>query len=309
MKLRKRLSFCRSCNQCDSSGWIKNFGEGTKLIMIPSGVRLPSDISPKPIIFLPSVAEINLHKAGTYLCLLDKFFPDVIKVYWKEKNGNTILESQEGHTMKTDNTYMKLSWLTVTEKSMDKEHKCIVKHENNKGGVDQEILFPSVIQVLVSIVTAVDSAKAFPKDKRIVTASDSTKASPTEESAVSAADSTTASRTEESAVSAADSTTASRTEESVVSAADSTTASRTEESVVTTTDSIAASLTEESEATDINSTKACLKDESTPLQLQLTSTSAYHTYILLLLASAVYFAIINFRLFRRTAACGNGKSS
>uniref|UniRef100_A0A3Q2H3F0 Ig-like domain-containing protein n=1 Tax=Equus caballus TaxID=9796 RepID=A0A3Q2H3F0_HORSE len=109
-------------------------------------IHLPVDISPKPIVFLPSIAEINLQKTGTYFCLLDKFFPDVIKVYWKEKNGNTILESQQGNTMKTNDTYMKFSWLTVTENSMDKEHKCIIKHENNKGGVDQEILFPSVIQ-------------------------------------------------------------------------------------------------------------------------------------------------------------------
>uniref|UniRef100_A0A3Q2HSP6 T cell receptor gamma constant 2 n=1 Tax=Equus caballus TaxID=9796 RepID=A0A3Q2HSP6_HORSE len=105
--------------------------------------RLPANISPKPTIFLPSIAEINLHRTGTYICLLENFFPDVIKVYWKQKNCNTILESQEGKTMKTNDTYMKLSWLTVTEKSLNKEHKCIVQHENNKGGVDQEILFPS----------------------------------------------------------------------------------------------------------------------------------------------------------------------
>uniref|UniRef100_A0A3Q2HF27 Ig-like domain-containing protein n=1 Tax=Equus caballus TaxID=9796 RepID=A0A3Q2HF27_HORSE len=106
--------------------------------------HLPADISPKPTMFLPSIAEINLHKAGTYLCLLEKFFPEVIKIYWIEKNGYRILESKQGNTMKTDTTYMKFSWLTVTGKSMDKEHKCIVQHENNKGGVDQEILFPSV---------------------------------------------------------------------------------------------------------------------------------------------------------------------
>ncbi|VCW77275.1 unnamed protein product [Gulo gulo] len=39
---------------------------------------------------------------------------------------------------------MKFSWLTVTGMSMDKEHKCIIKHNNNKGRVDEEILFPSV---------------------------------------------------------------------------------------------------------------------------------------------------------------------
>uniref|UniRef100_A0A8C6MY86 T cell receptor gamma, constant 4 n=1 Tax=Mus spicilegus TaxID=10103 RepID=A0A8C6MY86_MUSSI len=106
--------------------------------------RTDSDFSPKPTIFLPSAAETNLHKAGTYLCLLEKFFPEVIRVYWKEKDGDKILESQEGNTIKTNDRYMKFSWLTVTEDSMAKEHSCIVKHENNKRGVDQEILFPPI---------------------------------------------------------------------------------------------------------------------------------------------------------------------
>nr|XP_008506258.1 PREDICTED: TCR gamma alternate reading frame protein [Equus przewalskii] len=147
--------------------------------------------------------------------------------------------------MKTDNTYMKFSWLTVTGKSMDKEHKCIVQHEKNKGGVDQEILFPSVNKVVTSMASAVGSTTAYPTEKSTVTVADSTTASPTERSEIAA----------------------------------------------------------------VNSTKACLKDESTPLQLQLTSTSAYYTYLLLLLKSVVYLAIIASCLFRRTEVCGDGKSS
>uniref|UniRef100_A0A8C8XKL2 Ig-like domain-containing protein n=1 Tax=Panthera leo TaxID=9689 RepID=A0A8C8XKL2_PANLE len=110
----------------------------------PTAKSPDEDTSPKPTIFLPSNAERKLHKAGTYLCLLEDFFPDVIKIDWKEKNGRVILKSQQGDTMKTKDTYMKYTWLTVREDSMGKEHKCIVKHEKNKGGVDQEILFPSI---------------------------------------------------------------------------------------------------------------------------------------------------------------------
>nr|XP_019796206.2 TCR gamma alternate reading frame protein isoform X1 [Tursiops truncatus] len=126
------------------SGWIKIFGGGTKLIVTLPDRSLDGDMSPKPTIFLPSIDEINLHEAGTHLCLLEKFFPDVIKVYWKEKNGNKVLESQQGNIIKTNDTYMKFSWLTVTKNSMDNELVCIVKHENNKRGIDQEILFPSI---------------------------------------------------------------------------------------------------------------------------------------------------------------------
>jgi hypothetical protein len=48
--------------------------------------------------------------------------------------------------MKTKDTYMKFSWLTVSEDSMNKEHRCIVKHETNEKGVDQEILFPPIME-------------------------------------------------------------------------------------------------------------------------------------------------------------------
>ncbi|KAF4008246.1 hypothetical protein G4228_019926 [Cervus hanglu yarkandensis] len=122
--------------------YIKNFNVGAKLIVTER--NLAADTSPKPQIFLPSIAEINHDNAGTYLCLLEKFFPDVITVSWKVKNGNRVLPSQQGNTMKTKDTYMKLSWLTVTKNSMDKQHVCVVKHTKNIGGVDQEIIFPSI---------------------------------------------------------------------------------------------------------------------------------------------------------------------
>ncbi|KAB0375958.1 hypothetical protein FD755_012601 [Muntiacus reevesi] len=178
------------------SVWIKVFGEGTKLVVIPPDRRLDEDLSPKPTIFFPSVEEVKLHMAGTHLCLLQKFFPDAIKVQWKEKNGNTILESQQGDIIKTNDTYMKFSWLTLTKKAMDKEHVCIVKHENNKGGRDQEILFSSVNKEVAK--------------------------------------------------------------------------------------------------------NACMKKESDTLQLQFANTSAYYTYLLLLLKSVIYFSIIAFCVFRRT---------
>uniref|UniRef100_A0A8C9M5U8 Ig-like domain-containing protein n=1 Tax=Panthera tigris altaica TaxID=74533 RepID=A0A8C9M5U8_PANTA len=160
--------------------------------------------SPKPTIFLPSVAERKLHKAGTYLCLLEDFFPDVIKIDWKEKNGRAILKSQQGNTMKTKDTYMKYTWLTVSEESMGKEHKCVIRHEKNKGGVDQEILFPSI-------------------------------------------------------------------------------------------------------NTGMCETNRCLLLD--PLQLQLVNTSAYCTYLLLLVKSMVYTVITAICLLGRAALCDNGKSS
>ncbi|XP_026312190.1 TCR gamma alternate reading frame protein isoform X6 [Piliocolobus tephrosceles] len=50
-------------------------------------------------------------------------------------------------------------------------------------------------------------------------------------------------------------------------------------------------------------------DANDALLLQLTNTSAYYTYLLLLLKSKVYFAIIAVCLLRRTAVCCNGERS
>ncbi|KFO26356.1 T-cell receptor gamma chain C region 5/10-13 [Fukomys damarensis] len=108
--------------------------------------------------FLPSVAETNIYKAGTYLCLLEKIFPEDIKVFWKEKDTDRILESQQGDAVKINDTYIKLSWLTVAGDSLAKEHKLIVQHENNKGRVDQKIVFPPIKKGLLSLQLTSTSA-------------------------------------------------------------------------------------------------------------------------------------------------------
>lgn len=141
LKLEKSDEGLYYCAAWDS-GRTKVFGPGTQLIITEK--NLDTDLSPKPTVFLPSPAEVSLHQSGTYLCLLEKFFPEVIKIDWKEENSNTMLESQQGDVVKTGDTYTKFSWLTVTENSLDKKHKCIVKHEFNRGGLDQEIIFPSI---------------------------------------------------------------------------------------------------------------------------------------------------------------------
>ncbi|XP_055276140.1 uncharacterized protein LOC129551940 [Moschus berezovskii] len=208
---------------CYFSGWKKIFGKGANIIVTPPDRDLAADTSPKPTIFLPSIAEINHDNAGTYLCLLEKFFPDVITVSWRVKNDKRALPSQQGNTMKTNDTYMKFSWLTVTENSMDKQHVCVVKHKKNIGGIDQEIIFPSIKEVVASVVPTTEPPTTEP---------------PTTEPP-----------------------------------------------------------------------NDCLTDESGTLQLQLVNTSAYYTYLLLLLMSTVYFAVITSCVFRRTGVCCDGKIS
>nr|CAA27427.1 Tcell receptor gamma chain [Mus musculus] len=225
--LKKEDEATYYCAVCRSgTSWVKIFAKGTKLVVIPPDKRTDSDFSPKPTIFLPSAAETNLHKAGTYLCLLEKFFPKVIRVYWKEKDGEKILESQEGNTIKTNDRYMKFSWLTVTEDSMAKEHSCIVKHENNKRGVDQEILFPPIGKAFTTI-------NVNPRDSVL-----------------------------------------------------------RHENV--------------NNATDLED---CMKGRKDMLQLQVTTTYAFYTYLILFFKSMVHLAFVVFCLFRRAAmSCDDQRS-
>uniref|UniRef100_A0A8C0LHM3 Ig-like domain-containing protein n=1 Tax=Canis lupus dingo TaxID=286419 RepID=A0A8C0LHM3_CANLU len=137
----------------------KVFGPGTVLRVTDKNPD--EDIPPKPTVFLPSITEIKDHNTGTYLCLLEDFFPDVIKIDWKEKDDKTVLQSQQGDTMKTKDTYMKFSWLTVTQESMAKDHKCMVKHERNKGRVDQEIDFPSINRSIQVVTVSPLSSQSF----------------------------------------------------------------------------------------------------------------------------------------------------
>nr|XP_023445745.2 T cell receptor gamma constant 2 [Dasypus novemcinctus] len=120
---------------------------------------------------------------------------------------------------------MKVSWLTVKGKSMDEEHKCVVRHENNKGGVDQEILFPSINKGVIPTV---------PTEATYLLTTGNTPSPPPECSSA-----------------------------------------------------------------ELNA------DE---LQLQYMNTSAYYTYLLLLLKSSVYLVVIMICLGRR-GVCGHGKSS
>ncbi|CAD7687069.1 unnamed protein product [Nyctereutes procyonoides] len=164
------------------------------------------DISPKPTVFLPSIAEIKVCKAGTYL-------------YWKEKNNRTVLQSQHGSTMKPKDTYMKFIWLTVTGVSMDKEHK---------------YSFPSINEDLVARMESYVDSKGHSEAKQnteVVTVSPlSSRSFPPGASTV--------------------------------------------------------------EPAAINSTEASLDDEYDPLQVQLMNTSAYYTYLLLLLMKSLTYSII-----------------
>uniref|UniRef100_G3VK75 Immunoglobulin C1-set domain-containing protein n=1 Tax=Sarcophilus harrisii TaxID=9305 RepID=G3VK75_SARHA len=98
---------------------------------------------PKSIIFLPTFEEVKQKKSGTYICLLEDFFPNVIKSYWKENKYSQPLDAQFGPITGNGSSYSQVSWLTVPEDSLSKNFTYFYQHENT-GIEPQEIPIASV---------------------------------------------------------------------------------------------------------------------------------------------------------------------
>ncbi|XP_043845974.1 TCR gamma alternate reading frame protein [Dromiciops gliroides] len=112
---------------CATWGQIKVFGEGTKLIVTKSPIQKKP---PKPIFFLPTLEEVKQKKSGTYICLLEDFFPNVVKTYWKENDKSQALDAQFGPITGTQDSYSQVSWLTVEEDALGKNFTYFYQHED-----------------------------------------------------------------------------------------------------------------------------------------------------------------------------------
>uniref|UniRef100_A0A674HFY3 Ig-like domain-containing protein n=1 Tax=Taeniopygia guttata TaxID=59729 RepID=A0A674HFY3_TAEGU len=99
----------------------KVFGSGTKLIV--SGKFSP-----------PANSEILQKKHEdqiVYVCLIEKFYPEVIRVTWI-KDGEEVTDNVvKGDTWQSteEDEYSIASWLTVPAESEDKKYYCKYEHE------------------------------------------------------------------------------------------------------------------------------------------------------------------------------------
>ncbi|KFW89802.1 T-cell receptor gamma chain C region C10.5, partial [Phalacrocorax carbo] len=110
---------------CD---YYKVFGSGTKLIV--------SDKESSP----PANSEIlqKKHKDQTiYVCLIEKFYPEVIQVTWADEEGEIKEDVVKGdpwqHSGEDD--YSISSWLTVKEENKGKKYECRYQHEAGSDSV------------------------------------------------------------------------------------------------------------------------------------------------------------------------------
>uniref|UniRef100_A0A8C3IP83 Ig-like domain-containing protein n=1 Tax=Chrysemys picta bellii TaxID=8478 RepID=A0A8C3IP83_CHRPI len=119
-------AYCKTKSQCDTSSWIKYFGTGTKLVVSETEAKLDFN----KVQVLPPFIE----KDGkvTHVCLIEDFYPNVIKVTWEDEKKNAEKNAVLGEIWPPDDnlqSYSISSWLTV-DKNSNKNYRCHYQHES-----------------------------------------------------------------------------------------------------------------------------------------------------------------------------------
>ncbi|NXI89308.1 IGL1 protein, partial [Psophia crepitans] len=107
------------------SDYYKVFGTGTKLIVSDKGNSPPEN------------AEVMKKEHGnqiTYVCLIEKFYPEVIRVTWNDGEKEVTDNVVKGDAWKTtEDKYSISSWLTVPAESKYKQYSCRYEHEGRSN--------------------------------------------------------------------------------------------------------------------------------------------------------------------------------
>uniref|UniRef100_A0A803V3A6 Ig-like domain-containing protein n=1 Tax=Ficedula albicollis TaxID=59894 RepID=A0A803V3A6_FICAL len=123
-----------------SSYYHKVFGSGTKLV-VSGKLCVVCVFSP------PANSEIlqkKLENQTTYVCLIEKFYPEVIRVTWtddeKEVTDN-VVKGDAWQSAKGDDDYSIASWLTVPAENKDKKYYCKYEHEEQQASLSTQGMF------------------------------------------------------------------------------------------------------------------------------------------------------------------------
>ncbi|XP_074999102.1 T-cell receptor gamma alternate reading frame protein isoform X3 [Calonectris borealis] len=102
------------------------FGTGTKLIVSDKGNSPPAN---------SEILQKKHENQITYVCLIEKFYPEVIRVTWTDGENKEITDNVvKGDTWKPtrEDEYSIGSWLTVPVENKDKNYYCNYEHESQQ---------------------------------------------------------------------------------------------------------------------------------------------------------------------------------
>ncbi|NXO45357.1 IGK protein, partial [Locustella ochotensis] len=120
----------------------KVFGSGTKLVVSERGSSPPAN---------SEILQKNHENQIMYVCLIEKFYPEVIRVTWTDDEKEITDNVVKGDTWQStkEDEYSIASWLTVPAENEDKKYYCKYEHEEEKA----------------SLPTQVDSVKTAPQEE------------------------------------------------------------------------------------------------------------------------------------------------
>uniref|UniRef100_A0A8B9M9X1 Ig-like domain-containing protein n=1 Tax=Accipiter nisus TaxID=211598 RepID=A0A8B9M9X1_9AVES len=133
--LTSRDSGTYYCAYCMIRLWdadVKIFGTGTKLIV-------SSKVSSQPA--HSEILQKNQENQTTYVCLIEKFYPEVIRVTWTDEAHNEVTDNVvQGDPWKAteEGEYSISTWLTVSAANKDKNYHCKYEHESKKHSLQTQ---------------------------------------------------------------------------------------------------------------------------------------------------------------------------
>ncbi|XP_050176053.1 immunoglobulin kappa light chain-like [Myiozetetes cayanensis] len=110
----------------------KVFGSGTKLIVSDKGSSSPAN---------SEILQKKHENEIMYVCLVEKFYPEVIRVTWTEEEKEVTDNVVKGDVWKPtgEDEYSIASWLTVPAENKDKKYYCKYEHESQKDSLPTQV--------------------------------------------------------------------------------------------------------------------------------------------------------------------------
>ncbi|NXC03147.1 IGK protein, partial [Orthonyx spaldingii] len=112
----------------------KVFGSGTKLVVSDKGSSPPAN---------SEILQKKHENQIMYICLIEKFYPEVIRVAWTDDEKEVTDNVVKGDTWKStkEDEYSIASWLTVSAENKDKKYYCKYEHEAEEASLPTQGIF------------------------------------------------------------------------------------------------------------------------------------------------------------------------
>ncbi|XP_056340973.1 immunoglobulin kappa light chain-like isoform X2 [Oenanthe melanoleuca] len=109
----------------------KVFGSGTKLVVSEKASSPPAN---------SEILHTKHKNQTTYVCLIEKFYPEVIRVTWTDDEKEVTDNVVKGDTWQSpkDDEYSIASWLTVPAENKDKNYYCKYEHEEKQASLSTQ---------------------------------------------------------------------------------------------------------------------------------------------------------------------------